>query len=218
MKLTIFGGTGGVGTKLVDLAVDAGHDVTVVARSPSKVPRASDVTIVEAELDDLESLTEAIAGADVVLSALGARNNSPDQVELFGNAIDRITTIMEDHGVNRLVSISGAGMLLPGDTVDFGRKVVGVLLKVFAKWVSAAKQREYEVIRETSLDWVLVRPPRIVDGEATGDYGVLGDRPPGNKITQGDVAHLMLSCIEGDEWVGKGPIPGYGKKTETRAA
>ncbi len=39
MKLTIFGGTGGVGSQLIPLALDAGHDVTAFARNPAKLPR-----------------------------------------------------------------------------------------------------------------------------------------------------------------------------------
>jgi putative NADH-flavin reductase len=217
MKLTIFGGTGGVGRKLVALAVEQGHDVTVVARSPDKVPQSESVTIVQAELDDRDAIEQAIQGADAVLSALGARKNSADQVEIFGDALGLITTAMEANGVERLVSISGAGVILPGDTVGLSRRFVGLLLKLFAKWVSAAKEREYEVIRATDLDWVLVRPPRIVEGEATGNYDVLPDQPPGNSITQGDVAHMMLRCIDGDEWVGRGPIPGYGSGAKKAA-
>ncbi len=209
MKLTIFGGTGGVGSRLVPLALDAGHDVTAFARNPDGLPRRDELTVVEGELHDAAAVARAIEGADAVLSTLGARSNTPDQVEIFGTAMENVTAAMEQHGVRRLVAISGAGVLTPDDHVTMGRRFIGFLLKLMRKYTALAKQREYEVITATDLDWVIVRPPRILPGEATGEYRVLPDRVPSPKISQGDVAHFMLACTSDDEWVRKAPIPGY---------
>ena len=208
MKLTIFGGTGGVGQYLVRQALDDGHDVTAYARAPASLPNRDALQAIEGELDDTERIAEAIGNADAVLSTLGPRSNTADQVELFGEALTRICSAMEDAGVARLVSISGAGLVLPSDDVTIGRRLVRGLMGIFAKHVLASKEREYEVIRRTSLDWVIVRPPRIVDGPPTGKYQVLPDRVPSAKITRGDVAHFMLRCAEQDEWIRRAPIVG----------
>ena len=144
-----------------------------------------------------------------MLSTLGARSNTPDQVEVFGTALQNIVAAMKANEVRRLVSISGAGVFMPDDHITLGRRFVRGMLKLFARYVSEANEREYEIIKASGLDWVLVRPPRIVEGPATGDYRVLADRVPGSKISRGDVADLMLKCASGDEWVGRGPIPGY---------
>lgn len=209
MKLTIFGGTGGVGSQLIPLALDAGHDVTAFARNPANLPRHDELSVVEGQLDDAAAVARAIGGADAVLSALGARSNTPDQIEVFGTAMENITAAMKEHGVRRLVAISGAGVLTPDDHVTMGRRFVRFLLKLMAKHVALAKEREYEIVTATDLDWVLVRPPRIVPGPATGTYRVFADRVPSPKISQGDVADLMLKCAAADEWVHRAPIPGY---------
>jgi putative NADH-flavin reductase len=209
MKLTIFGGTGGVGSKLVKQALEAGHEVTVVVRDGAKVAPHERLKVLVGSLEDEALLSEAIEGADAVLSALGARTNTPDQPDVFAAAMLRITQAMKRCGVRRLVSISGAGVFMPDDTITFDRRLVRMMLRLFAKHVSESKEREWAVIRESGLDWVLVRPPRIVEGEATGSYRVLPDRVPSSKISQGDVAHLMLSGATSDEWVGRCPIPGY---------
>lgn len=209
MRLTIFGGTGGVGSQLIPLALDAGHDVTAFARNPPHLPRRGELSVVEGQLDDAAAVTGAIEGADAVLSTLGARSNTPDQVEVFGTAMNHISAAMKEHGVRRLVAISGAGVLTPDDHVTMGRRFVRFLLRLMAKHVALAKEREYEIITATDLEWVLVRPPRIVPGSATGTYRVLPDRVPSPKISQGDVADFMLECVAGDEWVRRAPIPGY---------
>ena len=160
-------------------------------------------------MSDFAAVSRAIAGAHAVLSTIGARANTADQVSLFGTAMENITRGMRDHGVKRLVAISGAGVLLPDDHVTFGRRFVRALVLLFSKHVALAKEREAEIIRQTDLEWVLVRPPRIVAGPATGNYRVLPDRVPSSKISQGDVADLMLKCAADSTWVRRAPIPGY---------
>lgn len=209
MKLTVFGGTGGVGSHLVPQALAGGHTVVAFVRNPAALASHPALTAVTGELSDFAAVSKAIAGADAVLSTLGARTNTPDQVSLFGTALDNITRAMGEHGVKRLVAISGAGVLLPDDQVTFGRRFVRALVMVFSKHVALAKEREAEIIRKTDLEWVLVRPPRIVKGPATGSYRVLPDRVPSPKISQGDVADLMLKCAADPAWVRRAPIPGY---------
>ena len=209
MKLTIFGCTGNVGSHLIPLALDLGHDVTAFVRDPANLVRRDELSVVEGQLDDAAAVARAIEGADAVLSALGARSNTPEQVKIFGTAMENITAAMKEHGVTRLVAISGAGVLTPDDHVTTGRRFVRFLLGLMAKHVALAKEREYEIITATDLEWVLVRPPRIIPGPVTGTYRVFPDRVPSPKISRGDVAHLMLACATEDEWVRRAPIPGY---------
>lgn len=209
MKLTIFGGTGGVGSRLVPMALEAGHSVTAFVRNPAALPRHTALTAVQGELSDLQAVSHAIAGADAVLSTLGARQNTPDQVTLFSTAMENITRAMHEHAVKRLVVISGAGVLLPDDHVTFGRRFVRALVFLFSKYVALAKEREAAIIRKSDLEWVLVRPPRVAPGPATGKYRVFPDRVPSAKISQGDLADLILKCATGNEWVRRAPIPGY---------
>jgi putative NADH-flavin reductase len=208
MNLTIFGGTGGVGSRLLPLALEAGHRVTAYARTVSNLPSHHALSAVKGELSDVEALKRAINGADAVISTLGPRQNRPDQVPLFGAALEAIIKAMQAHGVRRLVSISGAAVLLPGDQVTFGRRVVRGVMLTFLKYAVLAKEREAEIIRASGLDWTLVRPPRILPGPPTGKYRVFADRPPSSKISQGDVADFMLRCASNAEWVRQAPILG----------
>ena len=209
MRLVIFGGTGGVGRQLIPQALAMGHQVVAVARSPKALPEPERLEVIEAALDDREAIHGSIRGADAVLSCLGARQNTADQVEVFGQAMTLIVEAMQAHGVTRLISISGAGVLVPEDKVTLSRRAVRAMLWLFARHVSAAKERERAILVQSGLHWTLVRPPRIVPGPATGVYRVLADDVPSPKISRGDVGHLMLACLEDDTWVGRAPILGY---------
>ena len=210
MRLVIFGGTGGVGRQVVLQALEAGQEGTAFARSPEKLTPHPRLTVVKGQLGDADGVSKVMEGADAVISALGARVNTADQVEVFGAAMQKITAAMKTHGVARLVAISGAMVVVtPEDHMTVRRRVVSFLLRSMQKHLARAKEREYEIITATGLDWVIVRPPRIVEGPARGDYRVLADRAPSSSISQGDVADFMLKCVSEDRWVGKAPIPGY---------
>jgi len=167
------------------------------------------LTVVEGELGDAEAIARTIKGADAVISALGSMSNTPAQVDVFGRAMEHITAGMANHGVDRLVAISGAiAVITPEDKMTPGRWLVGFILRSMRKHVVAAKRREYEVITATDLDWIIVRPTRVVPGPATGSYRALPDRAPGGQIAQGDVADFMLKCTAGHDWVRRAPVLG----------
>jgi putative NADH-flavin reductase len=76
LKLTIFAATGGIGREIVTQAVTAGHDITVVVRNPSKLSAAVLSVTADLATTDPVALEPTIAGADAVLSGLGARSSS----------------------------------------------------------------------------------------------------------------------------------------------
>src|SRR5215469_5382124 len=110
MKLTIIAATGGVGRQLLAQALDAGHEVTVVARNPARLPRDAQAAtrIVTADLarSDPHVLESAVAGADAVLSALGPHTNADAGIAAPGTAA--IISAMRAAGVARIVVISAS--------------------------------------------------------------------------------------------------------------
>ncbi|MGH9117183.1 MAG: NAD(P)-dependent oxidoreductase [Acidimicrobiales bacterium] len=55
-----------------------------------------------------------------------------------------------------------------------------------------------DVVRESGLDWTLVRPPRLTDRPMTGMYRTAygQNRRRGFLIGRADVAHFMLHSLE----------------------
>ena len=79
LHVTILGGTGKTGRHLVDQALQAGHHVTVLARTPSRLDVAHErLRIVAGDVQDPAAVAEAIAGSSAVLSVLGPTQNTPD--------------------------------------------------------------------------------------------------------------------------------------------
>jgi putative NADH-flavin reductase len=207
MKITIFAATGGIGGQLLQQAVAAGHDVTAVVRNPTKI--SAPVRKVAANLasPDPKALESAVKGADAVLSGVGARSGGDIGVAWRGTRA--IVEAMERTGARRIVVVSAAPIGTvpsparphppkhdPGDGF-FMRNFLSPLIKrlVRARYADLAQMED--VLRESSRDWTIVRPPRLTNGRLTGQYRTACGQNlrRGAFISRADVADLMLRIV-----------------------
>ena len=81
-----------------------------------------------------------------------------------------------------------------GTANRLGWLLKAILLRVLAKQFADTRRME-NVIRESGLDWTLVRATRLVNRPGTGRYRVSPDFPPlhGRTIARADVAHFMAA-------------------------
>jgi putative NADH-flavin reductase len=208
MKLTIFAATGGIGRQLLEQAVAAGHDVTAVVRNPSKLSRAVNVVTADLTAADPATLESAVAGADAVLSGLGPRSNAEAGVASQGTRA--IVQAMQATGVRRIVVVSAAPIGTvpspgrpkpprhdPGDGF-FMRHLFGRLAKAMFREHYADLALMEDVLRDSGLDWTVIRPPRLTDKPLTGTYRTAyGQNLRGGfLVSRADVAQLMLRVLE----------------------
>ncbi len=206
MLVTVFGASGAIGEHIVAAALEDGHEVRAVTRSP----RGDDggrlhVTWVQGDLEDVVSIPSAIEGSDAVVWAVGATRNTADQVPLFENATRALIAAMDELGVPRLVALSGAGIAVDRERKPLGGRLMSAFVGLAARHVVAAKQVEYDLIKQSRLDWVLVRPPRVVPGAATGRYAA-GDELKGSRVTQGDLAEFMVAQLTDSTYLRRAPF------------
>jgi putative NADH-flavin reductase len=217
MKLTIFAATGGIGRQILEQAIDAGHDVTAVVRNPQKLPAklSRQVRVVTADLaaPDPAMLKSAVAGADAVLSGLGATSNSEAGVAAQGTRA--IAAAMKAAGARRIVVVSAAPIGTvpsparpnppkhdPGDGFIM-RHVLSPLTKAaFRRHYADLGQME-DVLRNSDLEWTAVRPPRLTDKPLTGTYRTARGQNlrRGAFISRADVAHYMLRALDQPETI-----------------
>jgi putative NADH-flavin reductase len=215
MKLTIFAATGGVGRQVLEQAVAAGHDVTAVVRNPDKLTR--DVRVVRADMGapDPASLQSAVHGADAVLSGLGPHSNSDAGIASRGT--EAIVAAMRATGVRRIVAVSAAPVSSvpspgrpdpprydPGDGF-FMRHIFGQFAKVAFRKVYADLALMEDILRDSGLDWTVVRPPQLTDKRPTATYRTArGQNIRGGwSISRADVAHHMLRVLGQPDAIGQ---------------
>ena len=209
VKMAVFGATGRTGRLVVERALGDGHEVVVLVRDPGKLGASHErLRVVEGNVLIPSKVEEAVAEADVVLSALGHTKTSTADVPTRGTR--NIVAAMHKHGVRRLVSLTGAGVSDPGDRPKVVDRVFAGLLKVLQKDVLEDAEQHAEVIRGSGLDWTIVRAPRLTDGPETGEYrvGTVGQNS-GTKISRADVASFMLRGLRNDAYVSQAPMISY---------
>jgi putative NADH-flavin reductase len=187
MRILILGATGGTGSALVHQALARGHHVTAFVRSPMKLSVAHiRYRAVVGDPRDARRLAWALPEHDAVLSALGSRDLKP--TTLLADSARATVDAMRQAGPRRLMVVSTA-LAFPELSWVARQLKRYVLEHVVADAVAMER-----VVTESDLDWTVVRPPRLLEGEITGTYRVLENRLPagGSTVDRADVAHFML--------------------------
>jgi putative NADH-flavin reductase len=200
MKMLILGATGPTGRQVVDFALKAGDTVTVLVRQPAAMVDLPDkVKVRVGDATSRTDLAQAMAGHDVVVSAVG-RRTSMRADGLFTRAAAAVVDAAKQAGVSKLVWLSSFGV---GATFKSASPLQKFIYSTMLRNLYADKELSERGIRSSTLDWTLVYPTMLTHGEAKGAY-VSGDRLPmkGNpSISRADVAHFLHHAAHTDEWV-----------------
>lgn len=201
----MFGASGAIGHRVVEAALAAGWSVRAFTRNADRIEARAGVTAFVGDAGDPDAVAGAITGADAVVNALGPTSNRREEVDAAVAGIRNILAGMQHHGVRRLVSLNGAAVDVPGERKPFGGRLASAIVKVFAGNVVRAKQREYEEIAASDLDWTVVRPPRVTDTPAVG-RAVPGDRLYSRRISEVDLAAFMVEELDRRAYVRQAPF------------
>ncbi|MGK7925192.1 MAG: NAD(P)-dependent oxidoreductase [Spirulina sp.] len=209
MKLVIFGATGGTGRQVVKQALEQGHAVTAFVRNPDKLDiQHTHLEVVQGDVMDLPSVEKAVRGQDAVVCVLGAGPKMTGTIRSQGT--QQIIRAMEKVAMRLLICQSTVGAVDRRESLNFFWKYImfGFLLRN----VLADHERQENEVKNSQLDWTIVRPGSFVDGERTGNYrhGFPGtDKTSQLKITRADVADFILKQLTDDTYLGKTPSLSY---------
>lgn len=205
MKLVVFGSTGSTGKELVKQALDQGHSVTAFARDPAKIGdlQHSRLKVVTGDVLDPHAVESAVAGQEAVFSTIGA---GARRTTLREEGTRNIVEAMERTGVKRLICQSSLGVGESRANLSFVTK--HIIVAIFLRHAFADHERQEGVVRQSSLDWTIVRPPHLVNGPQTGAYRhgfSTTDRQIKGWITRADVADFMLKQLFDDTYLHETP-------------
>lgn len=206
MKLVVFGATGATGRELVGLALEQGHAVTAFARDPAKLEVSHpNLNVIRGDVLDPAAVQSAVQGQEAVLFGAGAKRST-----LRADGTRNILRAMENVGVRRLVCQSSYGVGDTRDKLSFLLKYV--LVPLVLRHAFADHEAQEREIRQSRLDWTIVRPVGLVKGRRTGIYrhGNLGaEAPAGARISHADVADFMLKQVTDSTYLRQTPGIAY---------
>jgi putative NADH-flavin reductase len=163
---------------------------------------------------DPQALESALAGSDAVLSAVGPRSNADAGIARPGSRA--VTAAMKATGAWRIVAISASPVGTvpspgrpnpprhdPGDGFLMRHVSVRIAKTLFGK-VYPDLARMEDVLRDSGLDWTILRPPQLTDKPLTGTYRTaFGQNVRGGRsIPRADLAHYMLAIVDRPATIG----------------
>ncbi|MFF7098330.1 NAD(P)-dependent oxidoreductase [Streptomyces rubradiris] len=210
MRITVVGATGGTGKHLVRQVLDAGHRITAVVRDAARLRQASHLRldVVTADVMDPEAIKEAVGGKDAVVSALGPRTKGDASV--CSDGARALIIAMRATGTRRLVVVTASGHVVDDGDGPFTRTVVKPMLRWYLREGFADFACTDQAVQASGLDWTIMRPPRLTDGEprlyrTAIDRNVRG----GITIARADLAHAILAALTAPATAGHTISLGY---------
>lgn len=192
--VAVFGATGGTGAHLVAAARQRGWGVRALCRPGRRLgSRDSEIVALYGELTDPAALAETVSGCQAACCVFGPR---PPHTDVFcAAATHAIIQALARAGITRLISQTGAmiGPYPQNRTLPFE-----LMAKLFARQrpAAAADRWQQEVaVRESGLEWTVIKPPRLTDGPASPRVRAGPDLRVGltSKIGRADLANLIVS-------------------------
>jgi len=198
--LTIFGATSGIGKIAMETALAKGHRVRAFARSADDLAARDGLETMAGDALDPADVGTALEGTDAVIYALGIKESVSmlwTPVTLFSDSTRLLLDCMAERGPRRLVAVTGFG-------AGRSRKAMSAVERA-GHWALlgrpyADKDRQEELIRNTAIDWTIVRPVILTNGGASGRYRVLREASEWRNglISRTDVADYLVEAATSD--------------------
>ncbi|MEP6613821.1 MAG: SDR family oxidoreductase [Mucilaginibacter sp.] len=199
-NLLIIGANGGIGRQCVELALKAGHHVTALLRNPGKLKIThTNLQVIKGDIMLPGALEQALENQDVVISAIGVSggvgSDKPTTLYSQGNA--NLLQAMNKKGVSRAFFISASAVEISPILPFYVRWAAKYILQKLLKNMYGDLRIMEQLIKESNSNWTIIRPPRLTDKPATGNYRTAINIFLKNalSISRGDVAHYVINNL-----------------------
>ena len=198
MKILVLGAAGKTGKAIVEQALAAGHEVTSFVHTPDDYTQAG-VRVVSGDARDRDSILTAVRGQDAVLDALGGHLPFVETT-LETDTARNVIEAMKEAGVRRLIVVSTIGEGESSANVHSFYK--HLIMPTLLRGVMKDKASMEAEVEASGIDWTIVRPAGLTDGESKGVRVVWPET--GEKvrfIARVDVAHFMIEQLGSTEYL-----------------
>lgn len=201
MKTTIavIGGTGKSGKYLVKELLLRGFQIKMLIRNPGNFQNAnSSIEIIKGDARDYASILSVTKNCIAVVSTLGQPKGEPP---IFSTASANIIGAMIERRINRYIVVTGLSIDIPMDRKGLKTAQASAYMRQYFPDIIADKQKEYEVLSASPVNWTLVRVPLIEQTDQKGNLKVNMEDCPGDKISATDLANFLIDQLFDQQYV-----------------
>lgn len=226
--ISVFGASGRTGKLFTELALKNGYCVKALVRAPSRLDlQHPNLEIIQGDVLDSAKVEETIKTTEAVIDLIAQKNDSHPDLRKTGT--QNMLHAMQQNNVKRLIILSSLpyelqfGILDTNDKPAFVHRLVMFIGKnpflnnfmmFMLKNLAGAPiltESEYleriNLIKQSELDWTIVRTPRLTDKPSRGKYhsGYL-DSNTHMSIARADVAAFLLNEMKSPQYIRKLPV------------
>jgi len=203
MNILILGATGRTGRLFAQAAVSNNHKVTAIIRDKTK-STVPGVTYLEGSPMDEKLLNTALKGIDAVMVSLNINRTSDNPfakvispLTLISDSVRALIPAMEKSGVRRIITLSAFGV---GDSWKEMPLVTRWFIRYSNLWKAYQDHdRQEQVLRQSDLDWTIVRPVMLNDKDVDEYKAIIG-KPSSGFISRKGVAKFILDAVESGKY------------------
>lgn len=197
MRVLIFGATGRTGRHLVTQGIARGWTVFVAGRDLARLNELAGIAgVASVDVVDATSVAGALNGLkpQAIISTIGGAGPDVLLIDEVGN--NAITDAAVACSVRRVLQVSS---LACGDSRAYAsERIIAAIGPVLD-----AKTRAEDHLRNAALDWTIVRPGGLTDGEPTGQGALYDDPRVHGRIARADLATLLLDALATPASIGR---------------
>lgn len=198
-RLVVLGASGGTGRLVVTRALERGDHVTAVARH-LQVLRADrpHLTLRPADVRSEADLTGIVAGHDAAISVIGGTARHPDRI--YSEGTQAIVDALEQADVRRFVCVSSGGVQPRDPGLPLWYRLA---IPLFMRDLYTDMAVMEDIVRNSRLDWTLVRAAYLTDKPVPATYRLEDGRNPrgGWRLARRDLATFLLETAHSDNWM-----------------
>ncbi|MDQ0966937.1 putative NADH-flavin reductase [Flavobacterium sp. W4I14] len=206
LKIALIGATGKAGIYILKALLAQQFRVKALIRNPEKLQiHHASLEIVIGDVKDTETVHALIEGCDIVVSALGMGQPASEKT-IFTQSTGNIIKAMKAIHLRRYIVITGINVDTPADEKDAKTQFA-------TKWMydnypvsTADRQKEYNLLTESDLDWTLIRLPLIMQTDEQTPVGTSLVNCDGEQINAANLAQFIVEQLGETTFVKQAPF------------
>ncbi|WP_316829048.1 NAD(P)-dependent oxidoreductase [Pedobacter miscanthi] len=206
LKIALIGATGKAGAYILKALMAQKFRVKALVRNPEKLlVNHSTLEIITGDVKDAETVHSFIQGCDMIISALGMGQPASEKT-IFTQSTVNILKAMDAIHLKRYIVITGINVDTPADEKDAKTQFA-------TKWMydnypvsTADRQKEYDLLTESNLDWTLIRLPLIMQTDEQTAVGTSLINCDGDQINASNLAQFIIEQLGEEAFVKRAPF------------
>jgi uncharacterized protein YbjT (DUF2867 family) len=189
MHVFIAGANGQIGQHLLQEMANSDHEARALVRHPDQGPELQKLGATETVLGDLEhDCSEAMRGCDAVIFTAGSGpHTGPDKtIDVDQDGAIRLVDTAKAMGIKRFIMVSS----MRAEEPEKGPEKLQHYLR--------AKRNADEHLKNSGLNYTIVRPGRLTNEDGTGKVAVSERLASFAEIPRQDVARVLLAVLDSD--------------------